>query len=89
MIIYGYNVWYTLERVKEHRKEMVKRLRALQGACLQRVAGAYQATSTEAVEIETNTLPINIHMEKLVANATRRLREAPALHAQKQAVERI
>jgi hypothetical protein len=28
-------------------------------------------------------------MEKLVANATRRLREAPVLRAQKQAVERI
>jgi hypothetical protein len=43
----------------------------------------------KAVEIETNTLPIDIHIEKLVANATRRLREALVLRAQKQAVERI
>jgi hypothetical protein len=35
----------------------------------------------EAVEIETNTLPINIYIEKLVVNAIRRLREAPALCA--------
>jgi hypothetical protein len=89
MIIYSCNVWYTPEGVKRHRKGMVKRLRALQGTCLRRVAGAYRAISTEAVEIETNTLPINIHIEKLVANATRRLREAPALRAQKQTVERI
>jgi hypothetical protein len=38
-------------------------------------------TSTEAVKIETNTLSINIHIEKLVANATRRLREALVLRA--------
>jgi hypothetical protein len=69
------------ERVKRHRKKIVKRLQALQDACLQRVAGAYQVTSTEAVEIETNTLSINIYIEKLVANATRRLREAPVLRA--------
>jgi hypothetical protein len=33
----------------------------------------------EVVKIETNTLPINIYIEKLVANAIRRLREALVL----------
>jgi hypothetical protein len=40
-------------------------------------------TSTEVVEIETNTLSINIYIEKLVVNAIRRLREASVLRAQK------
>jgi hypothetical protein len=46
-------------------------------------------TSIKAVEIETNTLSINIYIEKLVANAIKRLREALALRAQKQTVKRI
>jgi hypothetical protein len=38
-------------------------------------------TSIKAVEIETNTLSINIYIEKLVANAIKRLREALVLRA--------
>jgi hypothetical protein len=38
---------------------------------------------TEAIEIETNTLSINIYIEKLVVNTIRRLREALVLHTQK------
>jgi hypothetical protein len=37
-------------------------------------------TSIETVEIETNTLSINIYIKKLVANAIRRLKEALVLH---------
>jgi hypothetical protein len=44
---------------------------------------------TEIIEIETNILPINIYIEKLVVNTIRRLKEASALCTQKQAVKRI
>jgi hypothetical protein len=44
---------------------------------------------TKVVEIETNTLSINIYIKKLVVNAIKRLREALVLCVQKQAVKRI
>jgi len=36
------------------------------------VTGAYKATTTEALEIETHTLPMDIFLDKMVARSTLR-----------------
>jgi hypothetical protein len=53
IIIYRANAWYTPMTIKGHRKTVVNKLKALEGKCLQVITGAYRATLTETVKIET------------------------------------
>jgi hypothetical protein len=53
MITYGANTWYIPMTIKGHHKMVINKLKALQGKFLRAITGAYRATSTEAVEIET------------------------------------
>jgi hypothetical protein len=77
-MLYGANVWYTPEGIKDARKGVVNKLKSLQRKYLRIVAGAYKATSTEALEIETYTQPIDIVLEDRVAKTMLRI---GALHA--------
>jgi hypothetical protein len=54
-MIYGASTWYTPEGIKGARKGVASKLKSLQGKCLKVIAGAYKATLTEALEIETHT----------------------------------
>jgi hypothetical protein len=53
-MLYGASAWYTSEDIKGARKGVVNKLKSLQGKYLRIVAGAYRATLTEALEIETH-----------------------------------
>jgi len=66
VIAHGAATWYTPAAIKGARKGVVAKLRSIQGRALRRISGAYKATSTEALEVETNVPPIDIHLEKLV-----------------------
>jgi hypothetical protein len=59
---------------------MVNKLRSLQGKYLRIVAGAYKATSTEALKIETYTQPIDIALEDRVARTILRIGASRARH---------
>ena len=52
-ITYGANAWYTPMTIKGYRKTIANKLKALQGKFLQVITGAYRATLTEAVKIES------------------------------------
>ena len=78
IIAYGANAWYTPQGVKGHRKWVVSKLKAIQGQHLRTITGAYRATSTEAVEIETDIPPIDIHLEKVIAKTILRISTSPA-----------
>ena len=45
---------------------MTSKIRSIQGNALRVATGAYKATATEALEIETNTAPIDLYLDKLV-----------------------
>jgi hypothetical protein len=77
-ITYGANAWYTPACLPGARKSVTKKLQAIQGRCLRVATGAYKATATEALEVETNIEPIDIFLEKQVAKTTLRLCENPA-----------
>lgn len=65
VLSHGAAVWYTPEGVKGHRKGLNAKLRSIQGRALRQVTGAYNATPTEALQVETNTAPIDIHLCRL------------------------
>ena len=65
VLSHGAAVWYTSKGVKEHRRGLDAKLRAIQGRALRQVIGAYKATPTETLQVETNTTSIDIHLRKL------------------------
>jgi ribonuclease HI len=69
-ILFGCSTWYSPEGTPEHRKGIARELQAIQGRCLRAIAGAYKATSTEALEVETHIPPIQLYAEKMVAGST-------------------
>jgi hypothetical protein len=89
IITYGANAWYTPITIKGHRKTVVNKLKALQGKCLRAIAGAYRATSTEAVEIETYIQPIDIYLDGLVAKTVLRTCASQASKVAEDATRRI
>ena len=88
-ITYAASVWHTPEGVKGHRKGISAKLQKIQGKCLRTIAGAYKATSTEALEVETFTLPLDLHTEKLAARTVVRIRTTKAATGIKAACDRI
>jgi len=66
-MVYGASVWYTPEGIRSAQKGVASKLKSLQGKCLRVVTGACKATSTEALEVETPTQPIDIALEGRVA----------------------
>jgi hypothetical protein len=58
----------------------VNKLKSLQGKYLRIVAGAYKATSTETLKIETHTQLIDIALENKVAKTILRIGASHARH---------
>jgi len=59
-------IWYTLQRVKDHWKSLNVKLRSVQEKALQQIINIYYITSTETLQMKTNTTLINIHLWKLI-----------------------
>jgi hypothetical protein len=71
-IAYGAGVWHhptTNQRVKG----IAKKLATMQSKCLRVVAGAYRATPVRLLEVETATPPLDLYLDKWVADFERRL----------------
>ena len=85
-MLYGASAWYTPEGA---RKGVANKLKSLQGKYLRTVAGAYRATSTEALEIETHTQPIDIALEGRVARTMLRIGASHARHVIEGDTEKI
>jgi hypothetical protein len=88
-ITFGANTWYTPTGVQGARKGVAKKLQAIQGKCLRVITGAYRATATEALEIETHTLPMDILLETHVAKTMLRLGESQAKGVVERFIKRI
>ena len=88
-LIYGSVLWFRPEGVLNAAKGMAMRLKAIQGKCLRAVAGAYRASSTEALEIETNVEPLDLYTGRLAAQAAARCRLSKAYNEIDRHVNRI
>lgn len=69
-LLYGCSAWYAPEGTIGHRKGIKNKLQAIQGRCLRAITGAYKATATQALEVETFTPPIHLYAEMSAANST-------------------
>jgi len=58
---YGAASWFPLEK---EAKALRGKLNAIQGRFLRSITGAYRATATEALEIETFTEPLDLYIER-------------------------
>ena len=65
------------------------KLKALQGKLLRVITGAYRATSTEAVKIETYIQPIDIYLDGLIAKTVRRACASQASKVVEEAIRRV
>src|SRR5438046_2486456 len=77
-VTYEANTWYTPSGVQGAREGTAKKRQTIRGRCLRVITGAYRATATEALEIETHTIPIDILLETQVSKTMLRLRESQA-----------
>ena len=77
-ITYGAALWYRPEGVLAAAKGMAAKLKAIQGRCLRAAAGAYKATSTEALEVETWVEPLDLYTGRLAAQAMARCKLSKA-----------
>jgi len=59
-------IWYMLQKVKNHWKDLNVKLRSVQERALQQIIDIYHVTLTKTLQIETNTALINIHLRKLI-----------------------
>ena len=71
-LTYGALLWFRSGEIVQASKGMADKLRAIQGKCLRVVAGAYKATSVEALEAETHVEPLDIHASKVAIQAAAR-----------------
>src|SRR5271155_5035813 len=88
-ILYGCNAWYCPSDTPGHRKGVAAKLQAIQGRCLRTITGAYRATSTEALEIETFTAPLDLYAEQQVAKTTLRLHATHTRNEREKQIERL
>ncbi len=59
-------IWYMLQRVKNHWKDLNVKLKSVQERALWQIIDVYHVISTEILQIEINTASINIHLQKLI-----------------------
>ena len=88
-ITYAASVWHALEGVKGYRKGIRAKLQKIQGKCLRTIAGAYKAISTEALEVETFILLLDLHTERLAARTAARIHTTKAAKRIKSMCNRI
>ena len=71
-LTYGAIAWFKPERVLPVGKVMARKIQTAQGKCLRAVAGAYKATSIEALEAELGIGPLDLQLGKCAAMAAAR-----------------
>lgn len=72
-IAYGAPIWHTPGNAKQGLKGHIKKLQTVQNKCLQIISGAYKATPTLNLEVETFVPPLDLHLNGLVAGHRQRL----------------
>jgi hypothetical protein len=61
-------IFLVINDTKGARKGIVAKLQSMQGKYLRIITGAYRATAIEALEIEIDTISLDIFIEDTIAN---------------------
>jgi len=59
-------IWYTLQKMKDHWKNLNIKLKSVQKRALWQIINVYCAILTEILQMKTNMMLINIHLWKLI-----------------------
>ena len=65
MLSHEIAIWYISKKIKKYRKNLNVKLKTIQKKTLRQIIDVYKAIFTKALQIETNTISINIHLRKL------------------------
>lgn len=63
-ILYGCSAWHTLKTDSEHRQTRLRTLNQIHTRAMAAITGAFRATATVALNIETHQLPMQCLLEK-------------------------
>ena len=77
-LTYDASTWTPIKETNEFRKGLASLFQKLQGRCLRAVAGAYQSTSTEALEVKTFVRPLDLYPEETALKSTFQMRKMQA-----------
>ena len=80
-LTYACSVWYTPHGEQKHNKSHLKQLVSVQYQAARAITGAYRATSSPALDIETYTLPIEQRLDYLTAKTALRIASTPSYSA--------
>lgn len=76
-ITYCCSAWYQPEKTIGHNKSHLLSLQRIQAQAARKITGAFKATSTPALDIETHLLPIEQQLEKSASEAVLRIATSP------------
>jgi len=80
-LTHGCSAWYTPYGEKGHTKGVITSLSSVLYRAQRAITGAFKATSKAALQIETFSSPIHVHMDRIVCQAALRIATSPAYQA--------
>jgi exonuclease III len=79
-LMYGALTWYRPPEHFKGAKARATKLQAIQGQCLRRIAGAYRATATEALEAELGIVPLDLYAKSTIYKAATRAEQSKTIY---------
>ena len=73
-------VWHQHQDAKDYHSGHLKALEDVQRHAALRITGAFKATSSEALDVESHLLPLKLTLESKCLTTTARLATSPAYH---------
>lgn len=77
-LTYACSVWYIPHGELKHNRSYLKQLISVQYQAAKTITGAYRATSSPALDIETYILPIEQRLDYLTAKTALRIASSPS-----------
>ena len=72
-ILYGCSAWHTLKTDSDHRQSRLRILNQIHTRAMAAMTGAFRATATAALDIETHQIPMKCLLEKRALEALTRI----------------
>ena len=88
-LTHGALAWHNPLQSTRRLAGVAAKLRTVQNKCLRTIAGAYRATPTDSLEVETFIPPISLYLDSRVAASQARLASSTSLQAIKSACAAI
>jgi len=80
-LTHGCSAWYTPHEEKRHTKNVITSMSSVLYRAQRAITGAFKATSKAALQIETFSPPIHVHLDRIVCLTALRIATSPAYQA--------